>query len=102
MATLRAVLIPTLDEFSVHYASMGLMQMTLLVGMKLLKLETLLFPRMAVDQLVFDLAAQSRLGISWDQFLVVASHVKLAKRGVEFERWAVWNQSPNRGPSSSC
>ena len=85
MAMLRAVLIPTLDEFSVHYASMGLeMQMTLLVGTKLLSSRLCCFPRMAVDQLVCDLAAQSRLGVSWDKFLVVASHVKLDKRFAQF------------------
>ena len=48
------------------------------------ELETLLFPRMAVDQLVCDLAAQSGLGVSWDKFLVVASYVKLAKRFAQF------------------
>ena len=48
------------------------------------ELETLLFPRMAVDQLVSDLAAQSGLDFSWDKFLVVASHVKLAKRFAQF------------------
>ena len=31
-----------------------------------------------------DLAAQSGLGVSWDKFLVVASHVKLAKRCAQF------------------
>ena len=41
------------------------------------ELETLLFPKMAVDQLVSDLAVRSGLDVSWDKFLVVASHVKI-------------------------
>ena len=88
MAMLRAVLIPTLDEFSVHYASMGLKVYAddIACWYEAPELETLLFPRMAVDQLVCDLAAQSGLGVSWDKFLVVASHIKLAKRFAQF--WA--------------
>ena len=35
-------------------------------------------------KLVCDLAAQSGLDVSWDKFLVVASHVKLAKRFAQF------------------
>ena len=87
-AMLRAVLIPTLDEFSVHHASMGLKVYAddTACRYEALKLETLLFPRMAMDRLVCDLAAQAGLGVSWDKFLVVASHVKLAKRFAQF--WA--------------
>ena len=87
MAMLRVVLIPTLDdEFSVHYTSMGLKVYTddIACRYEAPELETLLFPRMAVDQLVCDLAAQSGLDVSWDKFLVVASHVKLAKRFAQF------------------
>ena len=86
MAMLRAVLIPTLDEFSVHYASMGLKVYAddIACRYEAPELETLLFPRMAVDQLVCDLAAQSGLDVSWDKFLVVASHVKLTKRFAQF------------------
>ena len=85
------------------------------------ELETLLFPRMAVDQLVSDLAAQSGLGVSWDKFLVVASHIKLAKQafravldrswcegvsrgsvaGRGLERWAAWIQSQAEGQAQA-
>ena len=70
MAMLRAVHIPTLDEFSVHYASMGLKVYAddIACRYEAPELETLFFPRMAVDQLVCDLAAQSGLGVSWDKF----------------------------------
>ena len=83
---LRAVLIPTLDEFSVHYASMGLKVYAddIACRYEAPELETLLFPKMAVDQPVCDLAAQTGLEVSWDKFLVVASHVKLAKRFAQF------------------
>ena len=86
MAMLRAVLIPTLDEFSVHYTSMGLEIYAgdIACRYEALELETLLFPRMTVDQLVSDLAAQSGLEVSWDKFLLVASHVKLAKRFAQY------------------
>ena len=39
-----------------------------------------------MDLLVCDLSAHSGLGVSWGKFLVVASHVKLAKRSALF--WA--------------
>ena len=83
---LRAVIIPTLYEFSVHYTSMGLKVYAddIACRYEAPELETLLFPRMAVDQLVCDLAVQSGLDVSWDKFLVVASHVKLAKRFAQF------------------
>ena len=86
MAMLRALIIPTLDEFSVHYMSMGLKVCAddIACRYEAPEFETLLFPRMAVDQLVCDLAVQSGLDVSWDKFLVVASHVKLAKRFAQF------------------
>ena len=88
MAMLRAVIIPTLDEFSVHYASMGLKVYAddIACRHEAPELEALLFPKMAVDQLVSDLAVQAGLDVSWDKFLVVASHVKIAKRFAHF--WA--------------
>ena len=89
MAILRAVIIPTLDEFSVHFTSMGLKVYAddIACRYEAPELETLLFPRMA--------AAQSGLGVSWDKFLVVASHVKLAKRFAQF--WAEWCEGRCRG-----
>ena len=88
MAMLRAVIIPTLDEFSVHYTSMGLKVYAddIACRHEAPELETLLFPKMAVDQLVSDLAVHAGLDVSWDKFLVVASHVKIAKRFAHF--WA--------------
>ena len=70
IAMLRAVIIPTLDEFSVHYTSMGLKVYAddIACRYEAPELETLLFPRMAVDQLVCDLAAQSGLRVSWTSF----------------------------------
>ena len=66
MAMLRAVLIPTLGEFSVHCASTGLKVSAddIACRYEAPELETLLFPRMAVDKLVCDLSAHSGLGVS--------------------------------------
>ena len=79
MAMLRAVLTPTLDEFSVHYSSMGLKVFAddIACRYEAPELETMMFPRMAVDQQVSDLSVHAGLGVSWDKFLVVSTHVKL-------------------------
>ena len=50
------------------------------VGMKRPSSRQNCFQEMAVDQLVSYLLARSGLGVSWDKLLVVATHVKLAKR----------------------
>ena len=70
MAMLRAVLIPTLDEFSVHYTSVGLKVYADDIAMsvtKLLSSRLCCSPRMAVDQLVYDIAVQSGLGCQLGQ-----------------------------------
>ena len=96
-AMLRVVLIPTLAEFSAHYASMGLKVHAddIACRYESPELETMLFPKMAVDQLLSDLSAHSDLRVRWDKFLVVSTHVKLAKRFAQY--WAERCQGVSRG-----
>ena len=122
MAMLRSVMIPTLDEFSVQYASMGLKVYAddIACRYEAPELGTLLFPRMAVDQLVCDLSAHSGLGCQLGQvsgccltcqtrqaFRAVLGRswceggCKSCVAGRGCERWAAWNQGQADGQAQA-